>query len=79
MKLITSFAFVVREAVEPDSPDGHRAISEPCPASPIKKLPHMVSLFLSLHFMLWKIMMIFSDHILKLKRKQLFLSLSRAV
>lgn len=45
---------------------------EPCPASPIKQLPHMVSLFLSLRFMIGKIMMIFRDHILKLKWKQAF-------
>lgn len=45
-------------AAQPNSPDGHGAISlsepqlphEPCPASPIKKLPHMVSVFLSLRF-----------------------------
>ena len=45
---------------------------EPCPPSPIKQLPHMVSLFLSLRFMIGKIMMIFRDHNLKLKWKQAF-------
>lgn len=40
MELITGFAFVVREAVEPNSPDGHRAIRTTAPSWALPGIAH---------------------------------------